>query len=233
MVQNVEAVAAEYAAARDAGNFDVAAVFAGGGVGLIHDIPPAAEIVERIAREADQILSGQRNFPGSAARGELTLIRSETTNMWPDRRLIDLFKTEFPIVLAPMAGVMDADLVIAAAQGGGAGLAALRDALAGEGARAGQDHPSAVSAPVNLNFFCHQAVDADPAREARWRKRLAPYYRELRPRSGGADQCRQPRAVRRGLLRGRRGAEAGDRQLPFRPAGAAPAGAGQGGRLQS
>ena len=35
--------------------------------------------------------------------------------MWPDRRLIDLFKTEFPIVLAPMAGVMDADLVIAAA----------------------------------------------------------------------------------------------------------------------
>ena len=41
--------------------------------------------------------------------------------MWPDRRLIDLFKTEFPIVLAPMAGVMDADLVIAAAQGGALG----------------------------------------------------------------------------------------------------------------
>ena len=38
--------------------------------------------------------------------------------MWPDRRIIDLFKTEFPIVLAPMAGIMDADLVIAAAQGG-------------------------------------------------------------------------------------------------------------------
>jgi len=41
--------------------------------------------------------------------------------MWPDRRLIDLFKTEFPIVLAPMAGAMDADLVIAAAQGGALG----------------------------------------------------------------------------------------------------------------
>ena len=26
--------------------------------------------------------------------------------MWPDRRIIDLFKTEFPIVLAPMAGIM-------------------------------------------------------------------------------------------------------------------------------
>ena len=36
--------------------------------------------------------------------------------MWPDRRLIELFKTEFPIVQAPMAGVQDAELVIAAAQ---------------------------------------------------------------------------------------------------------------------
>jgi nitronate monooxygenase len=36
-----------------------------------------------------------------------------------------------------------------------------------------------VAAPINLNFFCHEAVDADPAREAIWRRRLAPYYREL------------------------------------------------------
>lgn len=34
--------------------------------------------------------------------------------MWADRRLIELFKTEHPIVEAPMAGVMDAELVIAA-----------------------------------------------------------------------------------------------------------------------
>jgi nitronate monooxygenase len=68
LIQNVEAVAIEYGAARDAGNFDVAGVFAGNGVGLIHDIPPAAEIVERIAGEADQILSGRRNFPAAAQR---------------------------------------------------------------------------------------------------------------------------------------------------------------------
>jgi nitronate monooxygenase len=36
-----------------------------------------------------------------------------------------------------------------------------------------------VSAPVNMNFFCHNAVDADPAREAGWKKRLGPYYDEL------------------------------------------------------
>ena len=44
-----------------AGNFDVAAVFAGESVGLIHDIPPAAEIVDRIVTEAGQILSRTRN----------------------------------------------------------------------------------------------------------------------------------------------------------------------------
>ena len=62
LVHNLEAVAAEYAAARDAGNYDVSAVFAGQSAGLIHDVPPAAEIVDRIVNEADQIFAGRRNF---------------------------------------------------------------------------------------------------------------------------------------------------------------------------
>lgn len=61
LMQNVRAVATEYAAAKAAGNFDVAAVIAGEAVGLIHDIPPAAEIVDRIVAEADQIMLGRRN----------------------------------------------------------------------------------------------------------------------------------------------------------------------------
>src|SRR3954463_7947447 len=61
LLQNVRTVAAEYAAAKAAGNFDIAAVIAGEAVGLIHDVPPAAEIVDRIVTEAGQILSGQRN----------------------------------------------------------------------------------------------------------------------------------------------------------------------------
>jgi nitronate monooxygenase len=61
LLQNVHAVAAEYAAAKAAANFDIVAVIAGESVGLIHDIPPAAEIVDRIVTEADQILSGRRN----------------------------------------------------------------------------------------------------------------------------------------------------------------------------
>jgi nitronate monooxygenase len=61
LLQNVKTVAAEYADAKAAGNFDIAAVIAGEAVGLIHDIPPAAEIVDRIVAEADQILLGRRN----------------------------------------------------------------------------------------------------------------------------------------------------------------------------
>jgi nitronate monooxygenase len=67
LLQNVTAVAADYAAARAAGNFDVAAVIAGEAVGLIHDIPPAAEIVDRIVTEAEQILQGRRNSAISAS----------------------------------------------------------------------------------------------------------------------------------------------------------------------
>jgi nitronate monooxygenase len=36
-----------------------------------------------------------------------------------------------------------------------------------------------VSAPVNLNFFCHEAVEADPEREAGWKQRLGGYHDEL------------------------------------------------------
>jgi nitronate monooxygenase len=61
LMQNVASVAADYAAARAAGNFDIAAVIAGESVGLIHDIPPAGEIVERIVTEAEQIIAGRRN----------------------------------------------------------------------------------------------------------------------------------------------------------------------------
>jgi nitronate monooxygenase len=67
MMQNVAAVAADYAVAKAADNFDIAAVIAGEAVGLIHDIPPAAEIVERIAAEAEHLLAGRRNSITSVA----------------------------------------------------------------------------------------------------------------------------------------------------------------------
>jgi nitronate monooxygenase len=99
--------------------------------------------------------------------------------MWPDRRLLALFKTEFPIVQAPMAGVMDAELVIAAAQGGALGslpCAMLSVEKAREQVNIIRQR---VSAPVNMNFFCHQPEEADPRRDAGWKTRLQSYYTEL------------------------------------------------------
>jgi nitronate monooxygenase len=98
--------------------------------------------------------------------------------MWPDRRVSNLFKTEFPIVLAPMAGVMDADLVTAVAQGGGLGslpCAMLSVEKAREQVNIIRQR---VLAPINMNFFCHRAVEPDAGSEARWKERLASYYAE-------------------------------------------------------
>src|SRR6267378_3359775 len=80
--------------------------------------------------------------------------------MWPDRRLLDLFKTEFPFVLAPMAGIMDADLVIAAAQGGALGSLPCAMISVEKAREQINIIRQRVSAPVNMNFFCHNAVDA-------------------------------------------------------------------------
>lgn len=50
-------VARDYAAARERGDFDVAAVIAGQACGLIHDLPPAGEIVERVVTQAELLLA--------------------------------------------------------------------------------------------------------------------------------------------------------------------------------
>jgi nitronate monooxygenase len=99
--------------------------------------------------------------------------------MWPDRRLIELFKIELPIVQAPMAGAIDWELVAAAAEAGALGslpcamlnAQQIREQMGKIRARTRK--------PVNLNFFCHAPPVPSNAREARWRERLAPYYREL------------------------------------------------------
>lgn len=99
--------------------------------------------------------------------------------MWPDRRILDLFHIELPIIQAPMAGPVLADMVIAVAEAGGLGslpTAQLTvDQVRSELATIRQH----TRRPVNLNFFCHRPVAIDTAREAAWRERLLPFYREF------------------------------------------------------
>ncbi len=63
LMQHAGAVAAEYDAAKAAGNYDIAAVIAGEAVSLIHDVPTAGEIVERIVAQAGKLLSARAAIP--------------------------------------------------------------------------------------------------------------------------------------------------------------------------
>ncbi|TNJ15553.1 NAD(P)H-dependent flavin oxidoreductase [Aeromonas hydrophila] len=100
----------------------------------------------------------------------------------------------YPIIQAPMAGVQDSALALAVTRAGALGslpaamlsLATLREELtrlaaSGEG-------------PFNINFFCHRQEAPDPAAQARWLQRLAPYYDEygVRDTAGTAAPSRAP-----------------------------------------
>jgi nitronate monooxygenase len=99
--------------------------------------------------------------------------------MWPDRRLLDLFGVEHPIILAPMGGAMDWEL--AAAVGNAGALASLPCVMytAAQAREQMEMLRTATRAPVSLGFFCHTPPVPDNAREAAWRDRLARYYVEL------------------------------------------------------
>src|SRR5438477_5158631 len=99
--------------------------------------------------------------------------------MWPDRRILDLFKIEHPILLGPMASAVDDKLAIAVAQGGGLGAIPCAMITADQLREQLGKYRAATKAPVNVNFFCHTPPVPNNAREVRWRERLKPYYEEL------------------------------------------------------
>jgi nitronate monooxygenase len=98
--------------------------------------------------------------------------------MWPTKRLTDLFEIALPIVQAPMAGVQDADIMIGAAEGGAMGSLPCAMISVDKAREQVNIVRQRVSSPINMNFFCHQAVPADAQSEAKWRQRLAPYFKE-------------------------------------------------------
>jgi nitronate monooxygenase len=77
---------------------------------------------------------------------------------WPDRRIIDLFGIELPIIRASLAGATTVDMVAAAAKAGGRGslpsaLLKVKGLSKGSG-----EVRAATKAPVNLNFFARLAL---------------------------------------------------------------------------
>ena len=98
---------------------------------------------------------------------------------WPDPRIQDLLKIQFPIIQAPMAGAMDSELVIAVSQAGGLGSLPCAMLTPDQIRSELKTIRAKTSNPINLNFFCHQPPTPNPLREQAWKERLSIYYREV------------------------------------------------------
>ena len=112
-----------------------------------------------------------------------------------DVRLRDLFGISIPIVQAPMAGAAFSDMVVAVSEAGGLGSLACAMLTPLQIRQEVALIRQQTSRPINLNFFCHTPPAADPAREASWKSRLEPYYREL-----GIDLSQASASVNRGTF---------------------------------
>ncbi len=99
--------------------------------------------------------------------------------MWRDRRILDLFGIEDPIIQAPMAGAQGAAMAIAVSNTGGLGSLPCALLSPDQIRRELQTIRQQTDKPFNLNFFCHTPPAPDAAREAKWIAQLAPYRDEL------------------------------------------------------
>ena len=96
-----------------------------------------------------------------------------------DVRLRDLFGIAIPIIQAPMAAVAFSEMVVAVSEAGGLGSLACAMLTPPQIRQEVALIRQQTSRPINLNFFCHTPPAADSRREANWKSRLEPYYREL------------------------------------------------------
>jgi nitronate monooxygenase len=96
-----------------------------------------------------------------------------------EKRLQDLFGIRIPIVQAPMAGAAFSEMVVAVSEAGGLGSLACAMLTAPQIREEVALIRERTSRPINLNFFCHRLPASDARREANWKTRLEPYYREL------------------------------------------------------
>jgi nitronate monooxygenase len=120
--------------------------------------------------------------------------------MWPDRRVIDLFGIEHPLILAPMTGVGTVNLAASVCAAGGLGSVSCATLQPERAAQTIRQLREMTDRPINVNFFCHVRAKSDTQRDQAWRERLSRYYRELgidaelpRPRFDiapfGAEMC--------------------------------------------
>lgn len=113
---------------------------------------------------------------------------------WPDRRILDLFKIENPIIQAPMAGSALSALAIAVSNAGGLGSIACPLLSSEQIRKEIANFRAHAKGPLNLNFFCHQVLPSSTQIDSEWMQKLTPYYQELNldPHKQVVGQVRYP-----------------------------------------
>ena len=93
--------------------------------------------------------------------------------------LMELLKTDWPLIQAPMAGVSTPQLAAAVSNAGALGSIAI-GASSLEAARAMiRKTRSLTRKPFNVNLFCHRPAVPDPERERGWLEHLRPFFDEF------------------------------------------------------
>ncbi|MDB6061106.1 MAG: 2-nitropropane dioxygenase [Verrucomicrobiaceae bacterium] len=100
-------------------------------------------------------------------------------NDWSNNSICKLLAIELPIIQAPMAGSAFSDLAIAVATAGGLGSLACAMLSADQIKQHVALIRAKTSAPINLNFFCHQSPPINTEREKVWQRALHNYYLEF------------------------------------------------------
>ena len=93
--------------------------------------------------------------------------------------ILQLLGVEKPFIQAPMAGADTPDMALSTARAGGLGSLACAMLTPAQIVDAFAYIRQHTDKPINLNFFCHKQADKSAEQQARWKIRLAGYYKEF------------------------------------------------------
>lgn len=90
-----------------------------------------------------------------------------------------LLKLRHPIIQAPMAGTSTPEMAAAVSNAGGLGSIAIGSVGVDEARAAIRATRALTDGPFNVNVFCHDPAEADPARDADWIESLRPLFAQF------------------------------------------------------
>ncbi|MCU9948295.1 NAD(P)H-dependent flavin oxidoreductase [Pseudomonas sp. PDM13] len=91
----------------------------------------------------------------------------------------ELLGIDIPLIQAPMVGVSTPKLAAAVSNAGALGSIGIGASTPDQARTMIRDTRALTAKPFNVNLFCHQPAQADPAREQAWLEHLRPLFAEF------------------------------------------------------